>query len=74
MRLLVVDDSAVVRKMLTAALGKHPGIEIVGSAADVFAALESAKPRKAANRSRARPSGSDRWTRPFDGPSNDTTA
>ncbi len=40
MRLLVVDDSAVVRKMLTAALGKHPGIEIVGSAADVFAARD----------------------------------
>ena len=37
---LVVDDSAVVRKMLTAALGRRPGIEIVGSAADVFAARD----------------------------------
>ena len=36
----VVDDSAVVRKMLTAALGRRPGIEIVGSAADVFAARD----------------------------------
>ena len=40
MRVLVVDDSAVVRKMLTAALGKRAGIEIVGAAADVFAARD----------------------------------
>ena len=39
-RVLVVDDSALVRKMLTAALGRHPGIEIVGTAADVFAARD----------------------------------
>lgn len=40
MRVLVVDDSAVVRKMLTDALSKAPGIEIVGSAADVFIARD----------------------------------
>jgi two-component system chemotaxis response regulator CheB len=31
-RVLVVDDSAIVRKMLTTRLGKQPGIEVVGSA------------------------------------------
>lgn len=40
MRVLVVDDSAVVRKMLTDSLSKDPGIEIVGSAADVFIARD----------------------------------
>ena len=40
MRVLVVDDSAVVRKMLTDALSKEPGIEVVGSAADVFIARD----------------------------------
>ena len=40
MRVLVVDDSAVVRKMLTAALSRRPGIEIVGAAADVFTARD----------------------------------
>ncbi|MGE3957578.1 MAG: chemotaxis response regulator protein-glutamate methylesterase [Vicinamibacterales bacterium] len=40
MRVLVVDDSAVVRKMLTDALSREPGIEIVGSAADVFIARD----------------------------------
>ena len=29
-RVLVVDDSAIVRKILTQELGRHPGIEIVG--------------------------------------------
>jgi two-component system chemotaxis response regulator CheB len=37
---LVVDDSAVVRKLLIDALSKDPGIEIVGSAADVFIARD----------------------------------
>lgn len=40
MRVLVVDDSAVVRKMLTDALNREPGIEVVGSAADVFVARD----------------------------------
>lgn len=31
-RVLVVDDSAVARGMITAALSEHPGIEVVGSA------------------------------------------
>lgn len=40
MRVLVVDDSVVVRTLLTAALRRYPGIEVVGSAADAFAARD----------------------------------
>ncbi|MFN8063593.1 MAG: chemotaxis response regulator protein-glutamate methylesterase [Vicinamibacterales bacterium] len=40
MRVLVVDDSAIVRKMLTDALNREPGIEVVGGAADVFIARD----------------------------------
>lgn len=40
MRVLVVDDSSVVRKMLTDALNKEAGIEVVGAAADVFIARD----------------------------------
>jgi two-component system chemotaxis response regulator CheB len=39
-RVLVVDDSAVVRRMLTEALSRQEGIEVVGSAADPYAARE----------------------------------
>lgn len=39
-RVLVVDDSAVVRKVLTEELSKHEGIEVVGGAADPYVARE----------------------------------
>lgn len=39
-RVLVVDDSAVVRKVLSAELSKQPGIEVVGSAMDPYAARD----------------------------------
>jgi two-component system chemotaxis response regulator CheB len=39
-RVLVVDDSAVVRKLLTEALGKFDDIEVVGSAIDPYVARE----------------------------------
>jgi two-component system chemotaxis response regulator CheB len=40
---LVVDDSALVRKILTELLGSDPGIEVVGSASDAFIAREKIK-------------------------------
>jgi two-component system chemotaxis response regulator CheB len=39
-RVLVVDDSAVVRKVLTEELSKHDDIEVVGSAIDPYAARD----------------------------------
>ncbi|MCA8943519.1 MAG: chemotaxis response regulator protein-glutamate methylesterase [Planctomycetes bacterium] len=39
-RVLIVDDSAVVRKSLTEELSKHRGIEVVGSAMDPYAARD----------------------------------
>lgn len=39
-RVLVVDDSAVVRRVLSDALSSAPGIEVVGTAADPYAARE----------------------------------
>ena len=39
-RVLIVDDSAVVRSMLTEALSKDPQIEVVGSAPDPYIARE----------------------------------
>ncbi len=39
-RVLVVDDSAVVRKMLTDALSQDPEIEVVGTACDPFVARD----------------------------------
>jgi len=39
-RVLVVDDSAIVRKILTQELGRHPGIEIVGTAPDPYIARD----------------------------------
>lgn len=39
-RVLVVDDSALVRNILTAGLGKDAGIEVVGSAPDPYVARD----------------------------------
>ena len=39
-KVLVVDDSAVVREVLSRELGRHPGIEVVGTAADPFVARD----------------------------------
>lgn len=39
-RVLVVDDSAIVRKVLTEELGKYPDIEVVGTAADPYVARD----------------------------------
>jgi two-component system, chemotaxis family, protein-glutamate methylesterase/glutaminase len=39
-RVLVVDDSAVIRRLLTSALAVDPAIEVVAEAADVFTANE----------------------------------
>ncbi|WP_028314302.1 protein-glutamate methylesterase/protein-glutamine glutaminase [Desulfatibacillum aliphaticivorans] len=39
-RVLVVDDSAVVRKIFTEALSKEPGIEVVGTAPDPYVARD----------------------------------
>ena len=39
-KVLVVDDSAIVRKMLTDALAGEPDIEVVGSAPDPFIARD----------------------------------
>lgn len=42
-RVLVVDDSAFVRQMLTRMLAEDPGIEVVGAAPDPYAARERIK-------------------------------
>jgi two-component system chemotaxis response regulator CheB len=42
-RVLIVDDSALVRKILTELLGSDPGMEVVGSAPDAFIAREKIK-------------------------------
>ncbi len=39
-KVLVVDDSAVVRQVLTELLGRDPEIEVVGTAADPLLARE----------------------------------
>jgi two-component system, chemotaxis family, protein-glutamate methylesterase/glutaminase len=39
-RVLVVDDSALVRQILTAGLAQDPDIEVVGAAADAYAARD----------------------------------
>jgi two-component system chemotaxis response regulator CheB len=42
-RVLIVDDSALVRQMLTAILGREADIEVVGAASDPFDAREKIK-------------------------------
>ncbi len=42
-RVLVVDDSALVRKLLTEILSSDPGIEVVGSAMDPYVARDKIK-------------------------------
>jgi two-component system, chemotaxis family, protein-glutamate methylesterase/glutaminase len=42
-KVLIVDDSALVRKMLTELLSSDPGIEVVGAAPDAFVAREKIK-------------------------------
>lgn len=42
-RVLVVDDSAVMRELLTEILNSDPGIEVVGSAADPYVARDRIK-------------------------------
>ncbi len=42
-RVLVVDDSALVRQLITEMLNEEPGIEVVGRAADPYAAREKIK-------------------------------
>jgi two-component system, chemotaxis family, protein-glutamate methylesterase/glutaminase len=39
-RVLVVDDSAIVRKVLTEELGRYPDIEVVGAAVDPYVARD----------------------------------
>ena len=39
-RVLIVDDSAIVRKILSQELGRHPEIEIVGTAPDPYVARD----------------------------------
>jgi two-component system chemotaxis response regulator CheB len=42
-RVLVVDDSAMVRQLLSEILGSDPGVEVVGAAADAYMARELIK-------------------------------
>ena len=42
-RVMVVDDSAVVRQVVTQTLSRDPGIEVIGSALDPVFALEKMK-------------------------------
>jgi two-component system, chemotaxis family, protein-glutamate methylesterase/glutaminase len=39
-KVFIVDDSALVRQVITACLERHPGIEVIGQAADPIFALE----------------------------------
>ncbi|KAB2839632.1 MAG: response regulator, partial [Burkholderiales bacterium] len=42
-RVLVVDDSAVVRQVMSEILGREPGIRVIGAAPDPLFALERMK-------------------------------
>ncbi|GLH69145.1 chemotaxis response regulator protein-glutamate methylesterase [Geothrix rubra] len=42
-RVLVVDDSALIRRVLTLILARHPGLEVVGTATDPYDAREKIK-------------------------------
>jgi two-component system chemotaxis response regulator CheB len=44
-KVLIVDDSAVVRQVLTATLGEDPGIEVIGAASDPVFAMERMRVR-----------------------------
>ena len=39
-KVLIIDDSAVVRQVLTATLGQDPAIEVIGAAADPVFAMD----------------------------------
>ena len=43
-RVLLADDHELVRRLLRRAIGAHPGLEIVGEAADGAEAVELARP------------------------------
>src|SRR5262245_33570886 len=45
-KVLIVDDSALIRKLLTEMLARDRGIEVVGAAADPYAAREKIKSLK----------------------------
>lgn len=42
-KVLIVDDSALVRQLLSEILGSDPGIEVVGTAADAYMARDKIK-------------------------------
>ena len=42
-RVILVDDSAIVRQVLQAQLSRQPGIEVVATAADPFAARKASR-------------------------------
>ncbi|WP_435627173.1 protein-glutamate methylesterase/protein-glutamine glutaminase [Candidatus Ferrigenium straubiae] len=44
-KVLIVDDSAVVRQVLSAALAEEPGIELIGAASDPVFAMEKMRAR-----------------------------
>ena len=39
-KVLIVDDSALVRQLLTEILNQHPQLEVVGTAADPYVAVQ----------------------------------
>jgi two-component system chemotaxis response regulator CheB len=39
-KVLIVDDSAVARQVLTRNLNQHPGIEVIGTALDTYIARD----------------------------------
>ncbi|HIJ33690.1 MAG TPA: response regulator, partial [Gammaproteobacteria bacterium] len=45
-KVLIVDDSALIRKMLTSILESDPGISVVGTATDPYMAREKIKKLK----------------------------
>ncbi len=45
-KVLIVDDSALIRKLLSEILSKDPGLEVVGTASDPFVAREKIKQLK----------------------------
>lgn len=45
-KVLIIDDSAVVRKLLSEMISSHPGFEVVGTAGDAYIAREKIKKLK----------------------------